>query len=95
MKKRATFTIDEDVFERLRMLPRGISVSEFVNDMLKGLVNVLHVGMTPDEMAEFESDPLENLSVRGWVEREWFVTSGFAENIGAAKNKKIKGRGKK
>ena len=98
MKKRATFTIDEDVFNRLKLLPRGISMSEFVNDMLKGLVNVLHVGMSPEEIAEFESEsapPDQILGVREWVEYGWFVTSGFVKNIGAAKDKRRKGKGKK
>ena len=38
MKKRASFTIDEDVIEGLKLVPRGVSVSEFVNFMLKGLL---------------------------------------------------------
>ena len=41
MKKRVTFTVDEDVFESLRMLPRGMSVSDYVNFMLRGMVEVL------------------------------------------------------
>jgi hypothetical protein len=34
MKKRLTFTIDEDIADCLRMLPRGVSVSDYVNTML-------------------------------------------------------------
>lgn len=38
MKKRVTFTVDEDVFEGLKFVPRGFSVSEFVSFMLKGML---------------------------------------------------------
>lgn len=46
MKKRATFTIDEDVFEGLKMVPRSFSVSEFVSFMLRGMLKEMASGMS-------------------------------------------------
>lgn len=64
MKKRATFTIDEDVFEGLKMVPRSFSVSEFVSFMLRGMLKEMASGMSGKGMMsqeEFEkwvsSDP--------------------------------------
>jgi hypothetical protein len=44
MKKKITLTIDPDLYKDLEKLPRKISVSEFVNLMLKGYIETFKKG---------------------------------------------------
>jgi predicted CopG family antitoxin len=44
MRKKITLTIDSDVYDDLEELPRKVSVSEFVNLMLKGYVETFKKG---------------------------------------------------
>ena len=44
MRKKITLTIDSDLYDDLEELPRKVSVSEFVNFMLKGYVETFKRG---------------------------------------------------
>jgi len=44
MRKKITLTIDSDVYDDLEELPRRVSVSEFVNFMLKGYIETFKKG---------------------------------------------------
>lgn len=44
MKKRIALSVDEEIFNQLKFIPRGFSVSDFVNLMLKGMVHELKGG---------------------------------------------------
>lgn len=54
MKKRINLTIDGDLYDELENLPRKVSVSEFVNFMLKGYVETFKKGreLTQEEVDE-------------------------------------------
>jgi len=82
MKKRATFTVDEDVFEELKFVPRGFSVSEFVSFMLRGMLQELKGGrVTSQEGFEkwVESDP-ELKRIREAMREAWGPTVWKAED---------------
>ena len=60
MKKRVTFTVDEDVYNNLQSVPRGVSVSEVINWVLKEMVEDIKKGreLTQEEFDEWiESTP--------------------------------------
>jgi predicted CopG family antitoxin len=44
VRKKITLTIDSDVYDNLEELPRKVSVSEFVNLMLKGYIETFKRG---------------------------------------------------
>ena len=57
MKKRVTFTVDEDVYEGLKQVPRGVSVSEIVCWLLRAVITDIQ-GMSDEEFKKFmENDP--------------------------------------
>ena len=57
MKKRVAFSVDEDVYDGLKQDPRGISVSEVVNWLLRALITDIQ-GMPDEEFRKFmENDP--------------------------------------
>lgn len=59
MKKRVSFTVDEDVIERLKKVPREVSISEIVNWVLRAMFeDVRPGGMSEEEFIRFmDSDP--------------------------------------
>ena len=54
MRKKLTLSVDSDVSDELEELPRKVSVSEFVNLMLKGYVETFKKGraLTKEEVDE-------------------------------------------
>ena len=57
MKKRVTFSVDEDVFEGLKEVPRGVSVSEVVSWFLRAIITDIQ-GISDEEFRKFmDSDP--------------------------------------
>jgi predicted CopG family antitoxin len=54
MRRKITLTIDSDLYNDLEDLPRKVSVSEFVNFMLKGYVETFKRGreLTQEEVDE-------------------------------------------
>jgi len=59
MKKKLTLTIDDDVYEGIKDLPRRVSISEVVSWMLRAMVeDVKPGGMSEDEFIDFmDNDP--------------------------------------
>lgn len=59
MKKRVSFTVDKDVVETLKKVPREVSISEVVNWVLRSVFeDVKPNGMSEDEFIRFmDSDP--------------------------------------
>ena len=68
MKKRMCFTVDEDVIEGLRLVPRGVSLSTVVTWVLRAMAeDVKPNGMTEDEFIKYmDSDP-EGRAVREYL----------------------------
>ena len=58
MRKKITLTIDSNVYDDLEELPRRVSVSEFVNVMLKGYIEIFKKGhmLTQEEVDELVKD---------------------------------------
>jgi len=72
MKKRVTFTVDEDVFEKLKYVPRGFSVSEFVSFMLKGMLEEVHGGFkTQEDFNKWVNSDPELKKVREGLREAW------------------------
>ena len=66
MKKKLTLTIDSDVYDGLEDLPRKVSVSEFVNFMLKAYIEVFKKGGLPsDEQLDEVVEKMGRNSGRG------------------------------
>jgi len=59
MKKRVSFTVDKDVVETLKKVPREVSISEVVNWVLRATFEDMKPnGMTEEEFIRFmDSDP--------------------------------------
>ena len=60
MKKRVSFTVDEDVYDDLQAVPRGVSVSEVINWILKSMIQDIKKGreLTQEEFDQWiESTP--------------------------------------
>jgi len=55
VKKRVTFTVDEDVYEGLQQIPRGVSVSEIISWVLKAMIEDIKKGreLTQEEFDEW------------------------------------------
>ncbi len=49
MRKKITLSIDSDVYDNLDELPRKVSVSEFVNLMLKAYIEMFKRGAMPTD----------------------------------------------
>ena len=57
MKKRVAFSVDEDVYDGLKQVPRGVSVSEVVNWLLRALITDVQ-GIPDEDFRKFmENDP--------------------------------------
>jgi predicted CopG family antitoxin len=75
MRRKLTLSIDEEVYRRLKSVPRGFSVSEFVSFMLKAMLKEFRGNFSTQE--EFEKwvagDPqLER--VREGIKEAWGPT---------------------
>jgi predicted CopG family antitoxin len=60
VKKKLTLTIDDDVYAGLKDIPRGVSISEIVSWILKGMIEDIKKGrqQTQEEFDEWvESTP--------------------------------------
>jgi predicted CopG family antitoxin len=72
MRKKLTLSIDEDVYNELKLVPRGFSVSEFVSFMLRAMLK--EVGGQFPTQEDFEawarSKP-ELKKVREGVREAW------------------------
>jgi hypothetical protein len=66
VKKRVTFTVDEDVYEGLQQIPRGVSVSEIVSWLLKALIEDLKKGreLTQEEFDKWLEGTQEGMDFR-------------------------------
>ncbi len=97
MKKRVTFTVDEDVYEGLNKMPRGVSVSEMVSWFLKALITDMQ-GMSDEEFKKLmESDP-RGREVRKYLRKKIGPAfdkleenvEGVKEGLGTKKEKELK-----
>lgn len=68
MKKKLTLTIDPEVYDSLKHLPRGVSISEVVSWMLRAMVeDVKPGGMTEDEFLKFMDNDPRGHEVREYI----------------------------
>jgi hypothetical protein len=93
MKKRIALTVDEDIYDGLKFVPRGFSVSEFVSFMLRGMLKELQ-GKFPSQ-ADFESwvnsDP-EYKKMREGIREAWGPSIGRIDNAVESVKNAVKGR---
>ncbi len=93
MKKRIALSIDDDIYNDLKFVPRGFSVSDFVGFMLRGMLNELNHGYTTQE--EFEkwvnSDP-ELKRIREAIKEAWGPNVWRAADKVINAKKKVKGK---
>ncbi len=72
MKKRVTFTVDKDVVEGLKKVPRGVSVSKMVSWILRGMIEDLTPGgKSPDEFARFMYNDPDGREVIEFMKEKW------------------------
>src|SRR3990172_7363186 len=69
MKKRVTFSVDEDVFEGLKEVPRGVSVSEIVSWFLKAIITDIQ-GTSDEEFRKFMDNDPRGKEVRKYLQEK-------------------------
>jgi len=69
MKKRVTFSVDEDVFEGLKEVPRGVSVSEIVSWFLRAIITDIQ-GMSDEEFRKFMDNDPRGKEVRKYLQEK-------------------------
>jgi hypothetical protein len=70
MKKRICLTVDEYVYEGLKNVPRGVSVSEMVSWFLRGIIEeVTPGGMSPEEFVKLMDNDPRGKEVRQHIKR--------------------------
>ncbi len=85
MKKRVTFTVDEDLYESIQKIPRGVSLSARINWLLKALISVIK-GMSDEEFRKImDSDPEGKLAHKYFKEKYGPVLDEVENKIEAAK----------
>lgn len=99
MKKRIAISVDDDVYEELKMVPRGFSVSDFVSFMLRGISNEIARGisgkgmMSKEEFEKWVNSDLELKRVREGIRDSWGptvypVVDGVKKKLGRPSKKK-------
>jgi len=93
MKKRIALSIDEDIYDGLKFVPRGFSVSDFVGFMLRGMINELKHGFTTRQEFEawVDSDP-ELKRIRKAMRDAWGPTVWKATDKVVDTKKKVTGK---
>jgi len=88
MKKKLTLTIDDDVYEGLKELPRKVSISEVVSWMLRAMVeDVKPGGMSEDEFIDFMDTDPRGKEVRAYMkEKLGPIIKGVDSKVKAVKN---------
>ncbi len=98
MKKRIALSVDEEIFNQLKFIPRGFSVSDFVNLMLKGMVHELKGGMfeSQEEFNKWVNADPELKRVREAIRDAWGpALHPVMEKLGLMEKKKGKAKSKK
>jgi predicted CopG family antitoxin len=99
MKKKLTLTIDDDVYEGIKELPRKVSISEVVSWVLRAMVeDVKPDGMTEDEFIRFMDNDPRGKEVRKFLQEKISpilekVNSGIKRFEKAKKMQKVTKRG--
>jgi predicted CopG family antitoxin len=82
MKKKLTLTIDDDVYDGLEDLPRKVSVSEFVNFMLKAYIEIFkRGGMPTDEQLDEVVEKMGGEEFRERLKHTFPSLTGVAQMI--------------
>jgi len=85
MKKKLTLTIDDDVYDGLEDLPRKVSVSEFVNFMLKAYIEIFkRGGMPTDEQLDEVVEKMGGEEFRERLRHTFPSLTGVANMIKSA-----------
>jgi len=72
MKKRIALTVDEDIYDGLKFVPRGFSVSEFVSFMLRGMLKELQGKFpTQDDFEKWVNSDPEFKQIREAMKESW------------------------
>ena len=95
MKKRVTFSVDEDVFEGLKDVPRGVSVSEIVSWFLRAIITDIQ-GMSDEEFRKIMDNDPRGKEVRKYLQEKLLpVLDKVDEGVdNVKKTLKIKKEGK-
>ncbi len=85
MKKRVSFTVDEDVYEGLKGVPRGISVSEVVSWFLRAIITDIQ-GMSDEDFRKFMDNDPRGKEVRKYLQEKLLpVLDKVDEGVGGVK----------
>lgn len=93
MKKRIALSIENDVYDELKYVPRGFSVSDFVSFMLRGMLQELKKGriFNQEEFEEWINSDPELKRVREGMREAWGPTVWKAADKVISAKKKVKG----
>lgn len=96
MKKRVSFTVDEDVIERLKKVPREVSISEIVNWVLRAMFeDVKPGGISEEEFIKFMDNDPRGREVRKFLQDKLgpIIEKGRKAKEKVTKAKLVKKRG--
>jgi len=82
MRKKLTLTIDADVYDMIKELPRKVSISEFVSWMLKGMYEDIKKGreLTQEEVTAWIEKTPEGRDFRERLKEHWGPTLDKIDN---------------
>jgi predicted CopG family antitoxin len=93
MKKRVSFTVDEEVYDDLQAVPRGVSVSEVINWLLKSMIEDIKLGreMTQKEFDEWIESTPEGKDYRNrFIDKYGHLFKRLKYGLNASDDKKVK-----
>ena len=73
MRKKLTLTIDSEVYDMIKELPRKVSISEVVSFVLKGLYKELKMGrqLTQEEIDQWLESTSKERDFRNRLREHW------------------------
>jgi len=97
MKKRLNLTIDDDVYDMIKELPRKVSISEVVSFVLRGLYKELKLGreLTQEEVDQWIESSPEGRDFRERLKEHWGPTIEKIDETFEKVKKTVKRRNKK
>ena len=97
MRKKLTLTIDADVYDMIKELPRSVSVSEVVSWMLKAMYQDIKKGreLTQEEFDHWIKSTQEGRDFKERFKEQWGPTFQKLENTVNGIKSKVPLKGKK
>ena len=97
MRKKLTLTIEPEVYEMIKELPRKVSISEVVSFVLKGIYKELKLGreLTQEELDKWLESTPEGRDFRERLREHWGPSVKKIDETLEKVKKAVKGPGKK